>query len=63
MEQCYQDAMSIVAKTGKPDIFLTMTCNPNWKGIQENLLPGQEASDRPELVDRFFYLKKKTSFA
>ena len=41
MQQCYQDAMAIVGKTGKPDIFLTMTCNPNWKEIQENLLPGQ----------------------
>ena len=59
MQQCYQDAMSIVGKTGKTDIFLTMTCNPNWKEIQENLLPGQEASDRPELVARVFHLKKK----
>ncbi|XP_058810553.1 uncharacterized protein LOC131675552 [Phymastichus coffea] len=29
MQQCYQDAMAIVNETGKPDIFLTMTCNPN----------------------------------
>ncbi|XP_058789586.1 uncharacterized protein LOC131663282 [Phymastichus coffea] len=41
MQQNYQDAMAIVGKTGKPDIFLTMTCNPRWKEIQENLLPIQ----------------------
>ena len=42
-KKCYQDAM---------------TCNPNWKKIQENLLPGQKASDRPELVARVIHLKK-----
>jgi hypothetical protein len=26
--QCYQDAMAIVRKYGKPDLFITMTCNP-----------------------------------
>ena len=25
----YMDAMALVRKYGKPDIFLTMTCNPN----------------------------------
>jgi len=28
MLQNYQDAMAIVAKFGKPDLFITMTCNP-----------------------------------
>ncbi|XP_058799382.1 uncharacterized protein LOC131668913 [Phymastichus coffea] len=58
MQQNYQDAMALVAKTGKLDIFLTMTCNPRWKEIQENLLPGQQASDRPDIVARVFHLKK-----
>ena len=46
MMQTYQDAMAIVRRFGKPDLFITMTCNPNWKEIQENLLPRQQASDR-----------------
>ena len=29
MMQHYQDAMGIVRKFGKPDLFITMTCNPN----------------------------------
>jgi hypothetical protein len=44
---------------GKADIFTTMTCNPKWKEIADNLLPGQTASDRPDLVAKVFQLKLK----
>ena len=37
MNENYQDAMAIVRKFGKPDLFITMTCNPHWKEITENL--------------------------
>lgn len=40
MQQHYHDAMAIVREHGKPDLFITMTCNPNWPEIQEALLPG-----------------------
>ena len=50
MVQCYQDAMAIGRVHGKPDIFLTMTCNPNWREITKNLLPNQTPPDRPDLV-------------
>ena len=30
---------------GKPDYFLTMTANPAWKEIQEQLYPGQVATE------------------
>ena len=43
MQQCYQDAMAIINRKGKPDIFLTMTCNPKWSEIVENLLHNQQA--------------------
>ncbi|XP_044012567.1 uncharacterized protein LOC122855319 [Aphidius gifuensis] len=59
MLQHYQDAMAIVRKFGKPDLFVTMTCNPNWREIQENLLPGQTSSDRPDIVSRVFNIKKE----
>ncbi|XP_025262562.1 uncharacterized protein LOC112637334 [Camponotus floridanus] len=49
MLQNYQDAMAIVSKFGKPDLFITMTCNPKWREIEENLLPGQQASDRSDI--------------
>lgn len=57
MQQLYQDAMAIVRKKGKPDLFITMTCNPQWREIQEQLLPGQTALGRPDLLDRVFKLK------
>lgn len=57
MIQDFQDAMAIVAKYGKPDLFQTITCNPGWREIKENLEPGQTASDRPDLIARVFKLK------
>ena len=42
---------------GQPDAFVTMTCNPEWPEIKNNLLPGETANDRPDLVARVFYLK------
>lgn len=56
-QQRYQDAMSIVRKYGKADIFLTFTGNPKWPEIQRRLKPGQTASDTPDLVNRVFRLK------
>ena len=57
MYELYQDAMAIVGKFGKPDLFVTFTCNPNWPEIQNHLLPGQTAWDRPDLVCRVFKMK------
>jgi hypothetical protein len=45
--------------TGKPDLFITMTCNPQWPEITQHLLNGQTASDRPDLVARVFADKQK----
>nr|XP_027102440.1 uncharacterized protein LOC113723649 [Coffea arabica] len=57
MRRKYIDAMTLVQKFGKPDIFLTMTCNPNWPEIKEHLLPTEEAQNRPDLVVRVFRAK------
>lgn len=59
MLQSCQDAMTIVRIYGKPDLFITMACNPKWKEITGNLLDGQNASDRPDLVARVFESKKE----
>ena len=49
--------MALVQKYGKPDIFLTMTCNPNWDEILNELEPGQTPQDRAELIVRIFRAK------
>jgi hypothetical protein len=51
--------MAIARHFKKIDIFLTMTANPNWPEIKRELLYGQTATDRPDLVSRVFQLKKK----
>lgn len=57
MQQQYQDAMAVVRAKGSPDIFTTFTCNPKWPEIAAELLPGQDAKDRPDLTARVFKLK------
>uniref|UniRef100_A0A7I4XXQ7 ATP-dependent DNA helicase n=1 Tax=Haemonchus contortus TaxID=6289 RepID=A0A7I4XXQ7_HAECO len=62
MVQNYQDAMAIVSKYGKPDLFITFTCNPAWREIAEQLSTGQTASDRPDIVARVFHIKLQELF-
>ena len=57
MFELYQDSMSIVRKYGKPDLFITFTCNPKWEEISSALLFNQKATDRPDLIVRVFRLK------
>jgi len=59
MHERQQDAMTYVRKFGSPDLFITMTCNPNWPEIQNNLLRGQKPKDCPDLVAQVFHLKLK----
>ena len=59
MQQLYQDSMAIVRHFGRPTLFITFTANPKWKEIVDELLPGQTAVDRPDLVARVFHLKQR----
>ncbi|KAF7815403.1 uncharacterized protein G2W53_029372 [Senna tora] len=57
MSERFQDAMRFVGVFGKPDLFLTMTCNPSWDEIRDLLLLGQLPQDRPDLLSRVFHSK------
>ena len=59
MHQQYLDSIALFQHFGHPHFFLTMTCNPNWPEIQDQLNPGETALDRPDLVARVFKLKKQ----
>ena len=48
--QLYQDAMSIVWCFGKPDFFVTFTCNPRWQEITDAFFPGQTAKNNKILL-------------
>ena len=62
MHKLFQDAMSVVRVFGKPDLFITFTCNPYWVEIKRELLSGQVPADRPDLCARVFFLKLKELF-
>ncbi|XP_065664855.1 uncharacterized protein LOC136086500 [Hydra vulgaris] len=57
IKENFEDAVAIIKKYGKPDLFITFTWNPKWREITENLNPGQTENDRPDLVIREFKLK------
>ncbi|KAE9283341.1 hypothetical protein PR003_g27150 [Phytophthora rubi] len=60
MYKAYQDSMAIVREYGKPNDFVTMTCNPKWEEIEEKIAdPLQSAQDRPDIVARVWQQKLK----
>ncbi len=63
MGQLFQDACSIVRHYNKPDLFVTITCNTQWKEIQDELSPNETANDRPDLICKVFNLKRKVCFS
>jgi len=52
-----KNALALVSEFGRPSLFITLTCNPNWPEITEQLLPGQTAFDRGDIVCQVFYRK------
>ena len=57
MHEYTQDAMTYVRNYGRPDLFVTFTCNPKWEEIQAELLAGQTHSERHDLLARVFRQK------
>jgi hypothetical protein len=42
---------------GRPDLFITFTCNPVWIELREEIFEGQAPSDRHDLTARVFKQK------
>jgi hypothetical protein len=59
MQQLLQDAMAINRYFKGGDLFMTITANPKWPEIVNELGPGQTAADRPDVVVRAFFAKQK----
>lgn len=57
MHEYSQDALNYVRKFGRPDLFITFTCNPKWHEIQNLLLPGQTPQNRHDIIARVFKQK------
>lgn len=59
MQQRKQDAMVYVRNYGRPDLFITKTCNPQWPDIQSCLFTNQIPANRNDIIARVFNLKVK----
>ena len=58
MDQLYFDGMVICSHVGFPNLFITLTCNPNWPEIHRLLNPlNLKAADRLDIISRVFKLK------
>ena len=58
MDQLYFDGMAICNHVGFPNLFITLTCNPNWPEIHRLLNPlNLKAANRPNIISRVFKLK------
>ncbi|KAL5177387.1 ATP-dependent DNA helicase PIF1 [Glycine soja] len=58
MDQLYFDGMAMCSHVGFPNLFITLTCNPNWLEIRRLLSPlNLKPTDRPDIVSRIFILK------
>jgi len=60
MHEKSQDAMIYVCHYSRPDLFITFTCNPQWKEVSNALLSEQKSYDRHDIIARIFHLKVKT---
>jgi hypothetical protein len=49
------DCLALRKAIAPVTFFITFTTNPRWPAITSELLPGQNASDRPDLVVRVFH--------
>ncbi|EYC32590.1 hypothetical protein Y032_0003g1676 [Ancylostoma ceylanicum] len=56
MHEYAQDAMLYVRTCGRPDLFITFTCNPEWIEIKEELI-SQVSSGRHDSIARVFKQK------
>ncbi|KAG7990160.1 hypothetical protein I3843_02G011400 [Carya illinoinensis] len=58
MRKRYMEAMALVQRYGKPDIFLTMTCNPNWQEISNELRLHEEKELKDRLIKQQIFGKR-----
>ena len=52
-----QDAIALVQAYSKPSLFITMTCNPNWPEIQNEIQRDNTELDKTFLITKVFNQK------
>jgi hypothetical protein len=61
--QLYLDAMALPLRFHKPDLFITITCNPAWPEITAAIPVGSHWRFHPDIVGRVFMLKFESILA
>ena len=51
----FLDSVTTCQNFRKPDLILTMTFNPHWKEIAENMNENENAIHRPDIITRVFH--------
>ena len=54
LRQKINDIGTISNAIGNPHIFITMTCNPYWPEVRNELIRAQKVYDGPDLCNRVF---------
>ncbi|CAE1267097.1 unnamed protein product [Acanthosepion pharaonis] len=57
MHERTHDAMTCVCHCGRPDLFVTFTCNPKWAEITREPFPDQQYSHHADLIACVFRLQ------
>ncbi|XP_076923639.1 uncharacterized protein LOC143585837 [Bidens hawaiensis] len=59
MYKHYQDALAICRVHGKPQYFITFTCNVKWPEIERYMsrFPSLKSQDCPDIIARVFHIK------
>ena len=53
----YLDAVALPRRFGKPDLFITMTANPQWPEIAGAIPARSHWTHHPDIVARVFSMK------
>jgi hypothetical protein len=53
----FLNAMALPRRFGKPDLFITMTANPNWEEIHCQIPQHSDWQNHPDIVARVFMIK------
>jgi hypothetical protein len=56
-QQLYLDALTLPHRYHKPDLFITMTCNPHWGEITAAIPSNSHWRHHPDIVARVFMMK------
>ena len=60
MRNALHEMLAVTLQLRYPDIFVTITCNPNLPEKMKHLKPGKTPANRPDLCARLFHMKEKS---